>query len=50
MLATDKIIAPRFFVHSIEIKMDHAPILMISFVSRTINARRMQGAMEYLIV
>jgi hypothetical protein len=49
-LATSEVIAPKFFAHIIEIKMDHAPIRKISFVSETIIARRIQGAMEYLIV
>jgi hypothetical protein len=50
VLAIGGVTAPRFFAHSIAIKMDRAPILKISFVSKMIIARRMQGAMEYLIV
>jgi hypothetical protein len=50
MLANSGVTVHRFFAHLIEIKMDHAPIRKISFVSGTIIARRMYGAMEYVIV
>jgi hypothetical protein len=46
MLVSSEMIAPRFFAHTTEIKMDHAPIGKISFVSKTIIARRMHGAMK----
>jgi hypothetical protein len=50
MLAISGITASRFFAHTIEIKMDHASGGKILFVSETIIARRMDGAMENLIV
>jgi hypothetical protein len=50
MFVSSEVIAPRFFAHTIEISMDHVPILKISFVSKRIIVRKMHGAMEKLIV